>query len=314
MKKILLSATIGILFIFSVQSQVNINEWPVFRGKADLSGSVSFPFPTSPRLLWSLPSGGRSKSSPVISDGVIYFGNDKGSLFAVTKEGKIKWKFEAGNAIEAPPFVNQDKVFFGSSDGVLRAVNKLTGKLLWSYKSENQIAGSANMWTSGKKTGLVFGRYDYYLHCVDPASGKLLWKIETENYVNGTPAIAYNSVVFAGCDGIVRFADPVTGREKDTVNIGVYISASPALSDKRAYFGDYDGNLYCLDIEKGKMVWKVPAGDNSGAFVATPAVSSNKVIIGNDDSRCNIYCQAKPGQGIWRYTAFTYYLDYRRGD
>jgi len=34
-------------------------------------------------------------------------------------------------------------VIFGSSEGVLKAVDKFTGKLIWSYTTDNQIAGSA---------------------------------------------------------------------------------------------------------------------------------------------------------------------------
>ncbi len=59
------------------------SDWPLFRGKNDSSGSIRTELPQSPVLLWSLQTGNRSKSSPVISEEIIYFGNDKGTLFAV---------------------------------------------------------------------------------------------------------------------------------------------------------------------------------------------------------------------------------------
>jgi outer membrane protein assembly factor BamB len=95
-----------------------------------------------------------------------------------------------------------------------------------------------------------------------------LWKIETDNYVNGTPALANNSIVFGGCDGIIRIADPLTGKEKDTIEIGVYIAASPALSGGKAYFGDYDGAFYCLDLTTRKVLWEIPADGNSGSILS----------------------------------------------
>ena len=140
------------------------------------------------------------------------------------------------------------KVIFGSNDGVLHAIDRTTGKLLWSYATDNQIAGSANVWTAGNKSGIIVGSYDYFLHCVDPETGKLLWKVETENYINGTPSISNGRIVFGGCDGIMRIVDPLTGRETDTIDIGVYIAASPALSSGLAYFGDYNGTKYCLNL------------------------------------------------------------------
>jgi outer membrane protein assembly factor BamB len=239
-----------LIFLFVSLNSVSVGQvsdlnWPVFRGKSDLSGNTDFEFPASPVLVWSLPTGETTKSSPVLSNGVVYFGNDKGTLIAAGSDGKIKWKFETGSPVEAPPLIFSDRVFTGSSDGVLRSNDKSTGKLIWSYTTDNQIVGSANAWTSGKKSGIIFGSYDYYLHCVDPVTGKLLWKLETDNYVNGTPALGDNSIVFGGCDGIIRLTDPLTGKEKDTIEIGIYIAASPALSGGKAYLGDYDGGLYC---------------------------------------------------------------------
>ena len=67
-------------------------------------------FPSSPELLWSIKTGARTKSSPVISEGTVYFGNDKGSLIAVSTDGKIKWKYESGTSIDAAPMVFGKKV------------------------------------------------------------------------------------------------------------------------------------------------------------------------------------------------------------
>lgn len=276
------------------------NDWPLFRGRADLSGRYEAEFPSAPQLLWSISTGSRTKSSPVVSDGTIFFGNDKGTLTAVSTDGKIKWTFESGSPVEAAPMVFGNKVIIGSNDGILRAVDKVTGKLIWSYTTENQIAGSANVWMSGSKAGIVVGSYDYYLHCIDPKTGKSLWKIETENYVNGTPAIVNGKVVFGGCDGMIRIVDPVTGIQKDTINIGVYIAASPALSGDLAYFGDYDGTIYCLNISSKKMVWKISGKEESGSIIAIPSIVGNYMVIGSEDKY--LYCYtASTGKLIWKY-------------
>ena len=74
---------------------------------------------------------------------------------------------------------------------------------------------------------------------------------------------------------MIRIVDPLTGKQKDTINIGVYIAASPALSGDLAYFGDYDGTIYCLNIISKKIIWKIPAGEESGAILAIPAIGNN---------------------------------------
>ncbi|MBE3087461.1 MAG: PQQ-like beta-propeller repeat protein, partial [Bacteroidetes bacterium] len=218
----LLIIVLFLCYFSSTPAQTGEAEWPVFRGKTDLSGKSEFELTAAPQLLWSVSTGVRTKSSPVISGGTVFFGNDKGTLIAVSTDGKIKWKYEAGSAIDAAPMVFGKKVIFGSTDGILRAVDKITGTLLWSYTTDNQIAGSANVWLAVNKAGIVVGSYDYFLHCVDPETGKSLWKVETENYVNGTPAILNGKIVFGGCDGMIRIVDPLTGKQKDTIDIGVY--------------------------------------------------------------------------------------------
>lgn len=275
-------------------------DWPLFRGKADLSGRFDSELPLSPGLLWSVSTGARTKSSPVISDGTLFFGNDKGTLTAVSSDGKIKWQYEAGNLIEAAPLVFGNKVIVGLNNGKLIAVDKVTGKLIWTYTTDNQISGSANVWVSGGKAGIVVGSYDYYLHCIDPRTGKELWKIETNNYVNGTPSIQDGKIIFGGCDGVIRVVDPLTGNQKDTINIGVYIAASPSLAGDMAYFGDYDGTVFGLNIKTKKIVWEIPGTAESGSVLAVPAVGNNFVVIGNEDKF--LYCyNAMNGKLIWKY-------------
>lgn len=299
-KKVLLHNLLAFLFFISINGQSADTDWPLFRGKADLSGRFDSELPSSPNLLWSVSTGTRTKSSPVISDGTLFFGNDKGTLTAVSSDGKIKWQYEAGNLIEAAPLVFGNKVIVGLNNGKLIAVDKVTGKLIWTYTTDNQISGSANVWISGIKAGIVVGSYDYYLHCIDPRTGKGLWKIETNNYVNGTPSIQDGKIVFGGCDGVIRVVDPLSGNQKDTVDIGVYIAASPSLADDMAYFGDYDGTIFGLNIRTKKMAWKIPGNSESGSVLAVPAVGYNYVVIGNEDKY--LYCyNALTGKLTWKY-------------
>ncbi|HEX2977279.1 MAG TPA: PQQ-binding-like beta-propeller repeat protein [Bacteroidales bacterium] len=293
-----------LLFLFIVVSFASLGqaaslEWNIFRGKPDLSGNASAPLPSSPTLIWSYNAGARTKSSPVVSDGTVFIGDDKGGLTAVSADGKLKWKYNSGSMLEAPPTVFGNKVIIGSNDGKLKAIDKVTGKLIWSYETENQISGSANVWVSGSKAGIVVGSYDYYLHCVDPRTGKVLWKVETDNYVNGTPAITGGKVVFGGCDGIVRIVDPLTGQQKDTINIGVYIASSLATTESMAFFGDYDGNRYGINLSEGRKEWELP-GNGQGSILAIPAVGSDKIVIGSEDKY--LYCyNASDGKLVWKY-------------
>ena len=164
MKKFFLISVLLLSGPLSCLAQTSAQEWPIFRGKADLTGSTNIEVSTKPSLVWNLAATGRTSSSPVVSGGMIFFGNDKGTLIAVGTDGKIKWRYEGGSAAEAPPMVYGDKVIIGLSDGTLHAVYKTSGKLAWRYKTDGQIAGSANAWSTSKRSGIVIGSYEYYVH------------------------------------------------------------------------------------------------------------------------------------------------------
>ena len=88
--------------------------------------------------------------------------------------------------------------------------------------------------------------------------------------------------------------------ETDTIDIGVYIASSPALSSGLAYFGDYNGTKYCLNLNSGKIVWKIPSKEESGAILGIPAIGSSAVVIGSEDKF--IYCfDPKDGKLKWKY-------------
>ncbi|CAE7539257.1 afsK, partial [Symbiodinium pilosum] len=51
-------------------------------------------------LVWDFDAGSPIKSSPIISDGNIYFGSDNGTFFALSEtDGSFVFRFETGAAI-----------------------------------------------------------------------------------------------------------------------------------------------------------------------------------------------------------------------
>lgn len=77
------------------------------------------------KLVWKRKGGG-SNSSPVVADGIVYFGAEtlvpkKSMLRALdAKTGKLKWQFKA--RVAGAPNVNNGVVYFASMDGWLYAI------------------------------------------------------------------------------------------------------------------------------------------------------------------------------------------------
>jgi len=72
--------------------------------------------------------------SPVVSDGVIFFGfMDNNNLYAFEEGGSLKWIFPCQSGIHSAPVVYGQYVSVGSDDGRVYAVNRSDGELAWSF-------------------------------------------------------------------------------------------------------------------------------------------------------------------------------------
>ncbi|MCB8999670.1 MAG: PQQ-like beta-propeller repeat protein [Bacteroidales bacterium] len=132
-----------------------------------------------------------------------------------------------------------------------------TGKILWTYKSENQIMGSPNYYSTGNLSVIIVGSYDYCLHGVDAKTGKGLWKYEANNYINGTPSVYKGMAVFGGCDGMLHMVNATNGKLVKRLTLASYIAGSVSVDDGKAYLGDYDGKFSCLDLNSMKVLWSL---------------------------------------------------------
>src|SRR5512140_3343771 len=75
-------------------------------------------------VLWTFAAGNSIWSSPVVSNGVIYFGSDDQALYAVDLQThQLAWKFATGGVIRSRPAVLGNMVYASSDDGVLHALD-----------------------------------------------------------------------------------------------------------------------------------------------------------------------------------------------
>lgn len=75
--------------------------------------------------------------------------------------GKEKWKYHADDLIFSTPLVHQGMLYFGSHDGHVYAVDAETGKMQWRYNCGDDVLGSGmvdgNMLMIGCDDGRLYG-------------------------------------------------------------------------------------------------------------------------------------------------------------
>jgi outer membrane protein assembly factor BamB len=81
--------------------------------------------------VWSHAAGSLVFSSPVISGGTLYIGEEDGDVVARdTGSGEVRWSFRTGGSIFATPLVHDGRVYIGSDDGFLYAIEQPGGDTL----------------------------------------------------------------------------------------------------------------------------------------------------------------------------------------
>jgi eukaryotic-like serine/threonine-protein kinase len=261
--------------------------WPISRGNRQLTGYVKS-IPEKPVVAWTF----RAKAmvdAEVVSDGNrIYLGDSEGNFYCINiHTGKPVWEKKLSDGFSASALLVDGVCYVGSQSGEFIALSMADGNILWRYKIEGQISGSANFFREQDQLRIIFGGYDFKLHCLDAKTGKKLWSVSTGNYINGTPAIDGDKIVFGGCDGYLRTLDMSSGKEKFKLKFKSYIPASPAIYDSIIYVGIYDQKVFAID-RTNKILWSYESDSKSAAFLSSPAVNCEFVVIGDRDGMVHV--------------------------
>lgn len=202
-------------------------------------------------------------SSPVVTDGLVYFGSSDGNVYALgATSGALTWKFKTGNVVHASPAIADGTLYVGSWDSYFYALDAKSGKVRWRFKTgedpviHNQVGIQSSASVGG---GIVyFGCRDSHLYALDAATGALRWSIPTHgSWVISSPAIDDGHVYFATSDtGLFYSVDARSGKVGFSLDFKQWpMFSSPALAGRMAYIGSHTGKLIAIDVDRGAVAW-----------------------------------------------------------
>jgi outer membrane protein assembly factor BamB len=227
------------------------------------------------QLDWKFKAEYGCYSSPVISQGIVYFNSSAGYVYAVNaSNGKTHWVFKREAYVGDSPAILDDMLYVSGLDSFLYAINAKTGVEAWRFKAGDMIMSSPAIY-AGKA---YFGSYDGHLYAVDIRTGKEIWKFKTQG--NGQP--------------INSFPEPGHRDPYDYDNLGAIVS-DPAISNETVYFSSYDGYLYAIDANTGSEKWKFI----TNGYPTDPAISNETIYFGSHGS---FYALDDKGQVKWKFS------------
>lgn len=221
-----------------------------------------------PPAAWRIDADGAITTRPVVDDGVVYAGDESGTITAVTESGSPAWEYDAGGSIRDPIAVE---------DGRLVAV-----------AGENpQVGGDPTVHGIDLATGE--GRWT-----VDSPAGKYLDLVATDGgaafAVSGTDAVAPT--------GETMYAiDVEDGNRRWTAEVGTP-SFVAAVDDGGVYLRSVD-RVYAVDRADGSERWHW----DGERIAAWPQVTDGVVLVAArvDGAQSLLGFDAASGEREWRF-------------
>jgi outer membrane protein assembly factor BamB/predicted phosphodiesterase len=276
------------------------------RGKEKVGGYSVFEVTPDSLLVYEQKIGNEPEKWASYSLRKSYYNSDdygyKRPDYSINKEyDKVKelWIVQTAAGIYSSPVIYNKNVYVGDDLGFLSCYSLSSGKKMWEFKSGNRIVG-----TPAAANGVVvFGSADKKIYGVNAKTGKLCWECPAKEAVLGAVTIDNGIAYIGASDHTFRAIDVNTGKLRwEYTDVKGYIETRPLIYEGKVIFGAWDNNLYALDKESGRELWKWNGNLTRMHFspaAVWPVAANGKVFI-TDPQRAMTAIDANSGKTIWR--------------
>ncbi len=208
---------------------------------------------------WTFSSDANVISTPVLTKGLVVFGNQQGMVTALSlKDGKQKWTFKTGGSIYSSPAAWQNKIVFGSTDGYIYCLDE-KGKEAWKLKTEAAVLGCPVI----ENNMVYIGGSDHHFRAIGLGTGKELWNFDGLNGpVVSVAVINKNDIIFGAWDTYLYSLNKNTGKLNWKWNNGSSVrnyspaACIPVIKDDIIYIVAPDRYLTAIDAVTGQTLWR----------------------------------------------------------
>ena len=257
--------------------QVLMHKLPCRKHQAGARGLLIAMNARTGRELWSFRPGA-IESSPLIVDGIIYFGSWDHNVYAIdVRTRKVHWRFRTDNRVVAAPAYAHGTIYVATDGGRLYALDARTGKYRWRATAFERFGRREYFYATPTVVyGRVYiGNADGYVYSYGARSGNLIWARRAGTYVYTAAAVWQKTVYVGTWDGYVVAFDAATGRTRWRHDAPGGVSGAPTVMDGLLYFSTLGrfkqgahqrrvepgrNQTFALDARTGKRVWSFPDG------------------------------------------------------
>ena len=233
------------------------DDWSVFRAGPGRSGAVCGDLADELTEAWQYHAGVPVFSSPAVSRGAVFFGDNSGWLTALDMlSGRLMWRWQGPSPAFAQPVAAAGVVAACWYDGTVRVFDADSGQIIWQAKPGGEIWAGPQVGDDGLAVACLDGR----AFVLDGRDGSVLRQWDLGQAIEAEPLLLGGRMILAGRDGLLMAVDPANGAELWRKNIGGALEAAPAGQDAKVYCNTLEGLILCLSAEDGAILWKKETG------------------------------------------------------
>ena len=200
--------------------------WPTFRGDNARSGLAPRGISDEPRVAWKVGLGGSVDGSPIVVDGRVFVGTNRGLFAAINATtGEVLWRAELEGAVCSAAAASGDRLAVGTARGFLYCLG-LDGGILWRVHAWDAVVASPLV----VGEAAVWGSMDGLLHCTRLNDGTTLWERPLAGGVSGSPCGGADLVHVGDEKGVVWAVRPESGEVVWRRETGCPVMAAPVLA------------------------------------------------------------------------------------
>lgn len=205
-------------------------------------------FDATIRELRRFPTGDKVWSTPVVANGVAYFGSLDHKVYAIrVDDGTLQWEFKTDGGVVASPLVIDGRVYVGSFDRNFYAIDAVSGDEVWRFTEASNWYWGAAVAGGG---AILAPSLDGILYALEPRTGSLRWIVSAAERIVGAPALVSEMVAVASDDGRVLLASLEDGDVRGFCTIEDKIRTPLTAEDGVVYLGARDNTIRALSVSR----------------------------------------------------------------
>ncbi len=249
------------------------DDWSVFRAGPGRSGVVCGDLADDLSPAWQYSAGAAVFSSPAVSRGAVFFGDNSGWLTALDLlSGQLMWRWQGPSPAFAQPVAAAGVVAACWHDGAIRVFDADSGHIIWQTKPGGEMWAGPQISGDGLAVACLDGRS----FILDGRDGSVLRQWHLGQAMEAEPLLVGGRMILAGRYGLLLAVDPANGAELWRKHIGGTLEAAPAGQDTKVYCNTLEGRVFCLSAEDGSILWKTDTGQ---MLAAGPALGEDCLAL-----------------------------------